>query len=474
MFLRQIFDPHLAQYAYLVGCQKTGEAIVIDPERDIDRYRAVAAGAGLRITAVAETHIHADFVSGAQEFAASDPALKVYVSGEGGPPWESVWAKGYEGLVTLRDDDTFRVGKIEFTAVHTPGHTPEHVSYLVTDIGGGADEPMAAFTGDFIFVGDVGRPDLLEQAAGVVGAQEPAARQLFASLRKFARYDGPLQILPAHGAGSACGKALGAVPSSTLSYERKFNGALRLALTGSEEEFVKFILAGQPEPPLYFARMKQVNRDGIGITSGVPQPQKIDAARAKTWRGRVLDTRGDRAAFAGGHLPGALHAPIPGPFFSTAAGSYLAPEDEVLLVVEKESSVDDAARQLYRMGFDRLGGWVLAADLAAAGLLTAHTERIEFQDWDQAALDGGLVLDVRNASEFAGGHLDGALNIAYTRLKARLTEVPRGRRLFVHCGSGKRAALAAAFLLAEGFDVVHVDGTCSDCDRIAETHSLTH
>ena len=471
MLLRQIFDPHFAQYAYLVGCQKTGEAIVIDPERDIERYRAIAADAGLRITAVAETHIHADFVSGAQEFPASDPALKIYVSGEGGPQWQSVWAKGHAGLVTLRDGDKFRVGNIEFTALHTPGHTPEHMTYLVTDIGGGADVPMAAFTGDFLFVGDVGRPDLLEQAAGIAGAQEPAAQQLFASLRKFAKYDAALQILPAHGAGSACGKALGAVPSSTLGYERKFNDALRLALTGSEEEFVKFILSGQPEPPLYFARMKQVNRDGIVITGGVPQPRKTDAA---TWRGRVLDTRGDRAAFASGHLPGALHAPMPGPFFSTAAGSYLAPEDDVLLVVEKESVVDDAARQLYRIGFDHIGGWALADELAAAGLFTARTERIEFDDWNHAALDGGLVLDVRNASEFAAGHLDGALNIAYTRLKARLAEVPRGRRLFIHCGSGRRAALAASFLLAENFDAVHVDGTCAECERIAQTHDLTH
>ncbi len=471
MLLRQIFDPHLAQYAYLVGCQKTGEAIIIDPERDIDRYRAIAADAGLRITAVAETHVHADFVSGVQEFAAGEPALKIHVSGEGGPQWQSVWAKGHAGLVTLRDGDKFRVGNIEFTAGHTPGHTPEHLTYLVTDLGGGADEPMAALTGDFLFVGDVGRPDLLEQAAGLAGAQELAARQLFARLRKFSKYEAALQILPGHGAGSACGKALGAVPSSTLGYERKFNGALRLALTGSEEEFVKFILSGQPEPPLYFARMKQVNRDGIAITGGVSQPRKIDAA---TWRGRVLDTRSDRAAFARGHLPGALHAPMPGPFFSTAAGSYLAPEDEVLLVVEKESAVEDAARQLYRIGFECIGGWALAGELAAAGLFTARTERIEFEDWNRAAPDGGLVLDVRNASEFAAGHLAGALNIAYTRLKARLAEVPRGRRLFIHCGSGKRAALASSFLLAENFDAVHVDGTCSECERIAQTHDLTH
>jgi len=471
MLLRQIFDPYLAQYAYLVGCQRTGEAILIDPERDIDRYRAVAADAGLRITAVAETHIHADFVSGAQEFAAADPALKIHVSGEGGPQWASGWAQGHAGLVTLSDGDQFRVGKIEFTAMHTPGHTPEHLTYLVTDLGGGADEPMAAFTGDFIFVGDVGRPDLLEQAAGIADSQELAAQQLYASLRRFAHRSDHLQILPAHGAGSACGKALGAVPSSTLGYERKHSKALRLALTGSEEEFVKFILSGQPEPPLYFARMKQVNRDGIAITAGVPQPPQTKPA---TWTGRVLDTRNNRAAFASGHLQGAIQAPMPGPFFSAAAGSYLEPEEDVFLIVEKESRVDEAARQLYRMGFDRLRGWALVDELAAAGLLNTRAERIEFKHWDRAALEGGLVLDVRNASEFADGHIEGAINIAYTRLKVRLAEIPLGRRIFVHCGSGQRAALALSFLLSEGFDAVHIDGTCLDCERIAQTHDLTH
>ncbi len=200
-------------------------------------------------------------------------------------------------------------------------------------------------------------------------------------------------------------------------------------------------------------------------------------------RGRATRTRGpaacstharDRAAFAAGHLPGALHAPMPGPFFSTSSGSYLAPEDDVFLVVEKESAVEDAARQLYRIGFDRIGGWALVDDLASEGQFTARTERIEFAQWNRTALDGGLVLDVRNASEFAVGHLEGAVNIAYTRLKARLGEVPCGHRLYIHCGSGKRASLAASFLLAEAFDVVHVDGTCSDCERIANEHALTH
>lgn len=470
MLLRQIFDPHLAQYAYLVGCQKTGEAILIDPERDVDRYLKLAEEENLHIVAVAETHIHADFVSGAQELAAADRSLKIYLSGEGEKDWQSKWALEHPGLVRLRDGDQFSIGKIEFTVVHTPGHTPEHLSYLVTDVGGGADEPMVAFTGDFLFVGDVGRPDLLEQAMGVSGTQERGAKQLFESLIKFAAFSEHLQILPAHGAGSACGKALGAVPFSTLGYERKFNAAFQIALKKGEKEFVSFILKGQPEPPLYFSRMKEVNRDGAVIMGQVHPPKKFSIEEARVWKGKILDTRSDRKSFAEGHLLNAIYAPIPGPFFSTSAGSYLSPEEEVLLVVESESVVEKATRQLYRIGLDHVKGWILVEELAQAGLLQTRIDRVEFDHWVRMPKD--LVLDVRNAAEFALGHLDEALNIAYTRLKARLREVPRDQKLFIHCGSGKRAALAASYLQAEGFEVVHVDGICEACESIAQSSGV--
>jgi|GEM_PF-1149944 len=262
MYLKQISDASLAQYSYLIGCQRSGEAIVIDPERDIDRYREVAKHEGLKITAVAETHIHADFVSGAREFAAADPTVKLYLSVEGGPDWQSEWAKTLPGFHPLHDGDTFRIGNIAFQAIHTPGHTPEHMVFLVTDHGGGANEPIAMLSGDFLFVGDAGRPDLLEQAAGLEGTQEQGARALFKSLRKISELPCHLQILPAHGAGSACGKALGAIANSTFGYEEKFNPALKIALHESEAAFVDFILRGQPEPPPYFANMKRVNSEG--------------------------------------------------------------------------------------------------------------------------------------------------------------------------------------------------------------------
>jgi hydroxyacylglutathione hydrolase len=193
-----------------------------------------------------------------------------------------------------QERDSFMVGNIRVEAIHTPGHTPEHLSYLITDLGGGADQPIALASGDFVFVGDVGRPDLLESAAGKKGATEPAARQLQESLHnRLTPFADFLQILPGHGAGSACGKELGAVPTTTLGYERRFNGALKLALN-DPEAFIKHILAGQPEPPLYFATMKRVNRDGIGVTEALRPPPVPTSQRVtrfySSWRTATMPT----------------------------------------------------------------------------------------------------------------------------------------------------------------------------------------
>lgn len=476
MLVRQIFDPWLAQYAYLIGCPRSGEALIIDPERDIRQYRDLAAANGLRITAVAETHIHADFVSGAQEFS-RDPEVHLYLSAEGGPDWLYRWPGERGNTRFLSDGGTFAVGNIRVQAVHTPGHTPEHLSFLITDLGGGADEPMLLVTGDFLFVGDVGRPDLLESAAGVKGVMEPSARRLQESLAtKLTPLADYLQVLPAHGAGSACGKALGAVPVSTLGYERRFNGALKQALA-DPGDFVKTILSGQPEPPPYFATMKRVNRDGVTVTGGVPRPPQVSAGafRQATAGARILDGRDDRREFDKGHVARSLHAPLHGPFFSTAAGSYLVPDDRILLVVENAADAELAVLQLYRMGFDHVVGWIPVAEARAEGLLTTRLARQDFVDFraDQARKDGEI-LDVRTTAEFEKGHVDGAISIPYTRLRVRLDEVPRNRRLFVHCGSGKRASLAASFLQAEGLDVVHVDGTCEECERIARGEGVAH
>ncbi len=267
MFFRMLYDDKLAQASYIIGCQAVGEALIIDPQRDVDRYIQACVKEGLEITAVAETHIHADFLSGARELAEKTGAT-VYLSDEGDADWKYLWQDkktgggSYDHLLVL-DGDIFRVGNIEIEVIHTPGHTPEHICFLITDKGGGASEPMGIASGDFVFVGDVGRPDLLETAAGVAGVKETSARVLRQSLLEFQKLPDFLQLWPGHGAGSACGKTLGAVPQSTVGYEKRFNPAVNAAV--DEERFVRFILYGQPEPPLYFARMKKENKEGPAI-----------------------------------------------------------------------------------------------------------------------------------------------------------------------------------------------------------------
>jgi len=469
MFLRQITDPSLAQNAYLIGCQRTGEAIIVDPERDVDRYLKIAAENDFKITAVADTHIHADYLSGARELMERHGAI-AYLSAEGGADWQFEWAKGNPNARFLHDGDAFKVGNIELKAVLSAGHTPEHISFLVTDIGGGAKEPMGLLSGDFIFVGDVGRPDLLESAAGQVGIMEPSARTLYKSLRGTSDLSGLLQILPAHGAGSACGKALGAVPTSVLGYERLNNAALREALEGSEDDFVKRILSGQPEPPRYFARMKRDNKAGPPLLPGgkLPEPRCLDAGELSplvhAGEYTFLDLRKDRVAFMKQHLTGSLFAPLPGGKLSVVAGSYVDENAAIILLVNDASEVDDAVRELIRIGLDKVEAWIPASEALAVSGITSSQESITTAGLADAlaAHPEAMVLDVRSAEEFAESHVDGAKNIAYTRLAARLDEVPDGKRLYVHCGSGLRASFAVPYLVIQHRDVIHVDGAFSD------------
>jgi len=465
MLFRQYFDPKLAQYAYLVGCQRSGDALLIDPERDIDRYVEAAEAEGLRITAVAETHIHADFLSGAREFAHRF-GTRIYLSDEGGPDWASDWARGGEYAITfLRDGDRFHVGGIEVQAVHTPGHTPEHMSYVLIDRGSGATTPIGIITGDFVFVGDLGRPDLLEQAAGMHGVQEPSARQLFASLSRFEALPEYAQVWPAHGAGSTCGKALGAVPQTTVGYEKRYNASLGAA-AGGEEAFVKAILAGQPEPQTYFARMKRDNNKGVPILGSLPQPTKLTETELEqaVAQGRhlILDTRLDRSGFMTRHIPGSLHTPL-NKSFNTAVGSLVEDETTPILLVVEPSAVDEAVRDLVRLGYDRVEGFVTPETLTRffdRGGAQTSLEEITFGGVAERRSDpANLVLDVRFAAEFEAGHIPGALQASYTRLPSLSRErIPRDRTLLVHCQGGGRSAAAASYLAREGFEVVFVNG----------------
>jgi hydroxyacylglutathione hydrolase len=459
MLVRQVADPKLAQFAYLIGCPRSGEAIVIDPERDVDRYFDLAARHKLRIVAAADTHIHADYLSGLREMAAR--GVFVYASKEGGPEWQYEWLlAGGSPHRLLGHGDQFSVGYIEFRAVHTPGHTPEHLSYLVRDAGGGAQDFIALASGDFVFVGDVGRPDLLERAAGMVGVMEPSARAQFASIqREFRGLPEFLQVWPAHGAGSACGKSLGDVPTSTVGYELRTNRSIQAAV--DEAAFVDFILAGQPEPPLYFARMKRDNRRGPELLPALPAPRRLRAADLAALQNRrdivVLDTRG-RDAFFAGHLAGSLLAELDYQFCSIA-GSYVAEGTPIYLVVD-ESRLDEAIRALVRVGLDRIAGYVTPATLAECGRVVAlrQVATIDMAELEARRTgDGGHVLDVRGAAEFDAGHVPGAQHVPHTRIGVQAETLPRDKPLLVYCNSGARAAAAVSMLARLGFDAIDVN-----------------
>ncbi|HSH00749.1 MAG TPA: rhodanese-like domain-containing protein [candidate division Zixibacteria bacterium] len=457
MFFKQIFEPKLAVYTYLIGCQRTGEAIVVDPMRDIQRYLDLAKANGLRITAVTDTHIHADYLSGARQLA-NDHGVKVYASDEGDEDWKFEWLLDSNYAYQLiRDGDRFTVGNIEFLVTHTPGHTPEHVSFAVTDRGGGAREPMGVLTGDFVFVGDVGRPDLLETAAGQVGAMEPSARTLGAELQKFKNLPAHWQVWPAHGAGSACGKSLGAVPVSTIGYELANNPAL--AKCDNIDGFVEYILTGQPEPPLYFARMKRDNRRGPALLSALPEPSEISAEEISALiidkSHAILDTR-SWEAYSAGHLPGSLFAPLNSQF-NTVAGCYVTEDQRLYLICEK-SRVDEAVVDLIRIGLDNIVGWIspeaLESYRAGGGELRAAPEVDTASLRVRLDADEVIVIDVRRAAEIEEtGGIPGALNIAHTRLLERLAEIPTDKEIVLSCHTGARSAFAAGLLASRGFRV---------------------
>lgn len=458
MYFKQIFEEKLAQYAYLIGCQATGEAIVIDPMRDIDQYVQLAQKEGLNIVAATETHIHADFLSGLREFA--EQGIKVYASDEGNKDWKYEWLKdsGYD-YGFLYDGDEFPVGNIIFKVRHTPGHTPEHISFLVTD-GAAASEPMGMLSGDFVFVGDVGRPDLLESAAGQVGSMQTSAKTLYRSVEKFKSMPEYLQLWPGHGAGSACGKALGAVPESTVGYELRFNNSILAA--ENEQQFVDYILEGQPEPPLYFARMKRDNRKGPKVLGKLPEPSAMSIRELVKQGTRkdavILDTR-DRLDFMNAHLKGSLLSPMDKQF-NTTAGSYIKDEEEIYLIVEK-AKLEEAVRDLIRIGLDNIKGYATPDELLSYAEKRNELQSIEiidFKQTEQMMSDSeNRILDVRKASEFKEGHLQGATNIAHTRLLEREEELPKDKTLLVHCKSGYRASVASALLHRDGYRVKYID-----------------
>ena len=434
----------------MIACEKTREAIVVDPNADIGMYTRAAGADRVRIAHVTETHIHADFVSGAHALA-STAGARLHLSGEG----QSEWAYSADALRkanVLRDGTQIQIGRVHVQARHTPGHTPEHLTFLVSDLERG-DQPVGALTGDFIFVGDVGRPDLLERAAGEKGTMEGFARQLFGSLQNFKREPDHLQVWPGHGAGSACGKALGAMPQSTLGYERLFNWALADL---SEDEFLARVLSDQPVPPRYFAVMKRVNRGGS------PQPKSSparvlgfdDLKAAVASKAIVVDCR-PAQKFAAGHIPGTLNIPLSKSFLNWMGA--LVPEDrDFFLIAEADS--DDGVKlilnELCKIGLTRVQA-VFHSDVIHEWK-SRRGDLEKMAQIDPAALgtmarDNGVqIVDVRSPEEWSKGHLPGAVHIPLAALPDRVDELNRAAPIVLHCKGGGRSSIATSFLQSRG------------------------
>ncbi|HVX39306.1 MAG TPA: MBL fold metallo-hydrolase [Gemmatimonadaceae bacterium] len=459
MILRHFYDPFLAQGSYLIGCQQTGAAIVIDPNRDIATYTAAAERDGLRIAYVTETHIHADFVSGARDLARATGAT-LLLSAEGGPDWQYGFATK-DGARLIRDGDTIDVGAVRLVVCHTPGHTPEHLCFMVVDRAT-TDAPVGMLTGDFIFVGDVGRPDLLERAANVRGTMDTLARALYRSLEGTRELPDHLLLWPGHGAGSACGKALGAMPSTTLGYERLANWAFACE---TEEDFVAQVLAGQPEPPRYFARMKAVNRDGPppAPARAIPDVSLAALQRALAAGTPVIDAR-STAAYAAGHIPGTLNIPV-GTSFATWAGSLLPYDRDLIVLADDDARVNQAVRLLAAIGLDHVAGrggaavreaW--QAHVGTLGTVTCLTPHDLAPDGER------LVMDVRGTADWRAGHLPFARHFFLGDLESRVADLPRDTPIAVACEGGTRSAIAASLLQARGFtDVANVTGGMRAC-----------
>jgi hydroxyacylglutathione hydrolase len=436
MYVQQFFMKGLAHSSYLIGGNET--CAIVDPQRDIGIYLDAAEDMGMKITHILETHLHADFVSGHLDLAAVTGAV-IYAPRS---------AKCRFKHKDVGEGDTFKLEDIQFRVIETPGHTPEHISYIVTDRSRGK-EPAAVFCGDTLFVADVGRPDLFP------GKAEELASMLYDSLHdKLMGLPDFCEVYPAHGAGSLCGRSMGANRTSTIGYERRYNGPLQIA---DRNEFINSLTTNMPAAPDHFSRCSAINGKGPELVRNLPFLLSLTPAQFKKASEKrktiVLDIRA-YDAFGGQHVPGAYSIDFGGNF-STFAGWTLPPDRNMLIVADSPEQACDASVLLKRVGLDNAVGYLEGGMYAwaTAGFPTAHVPQLsaeKLQEMVKKSADFTLV-DVRTETEYRDRHIEGAVNIHAPDLRKRHTELKKTSPVVVMCGSGHRSSLAASLLKQRGF-----------------------
>ncbi|MGZ5002379.1 MAG: MBL fold metallo-hydrolase [Chthoniobacterales bacterium] len=437
----------IAELSYLLGDDDEGIAAVFDPTPDVDKYIELAREKNVSITHIFETHIHADLVSGARELCARVDSAKIYVSHEGGANY------GFE-TETLHDGDTFTFGDTIVTVRHTPGHTPEHISFEVAD-SATPDKPWGVLTGDSLFVNSAGRPDLLGSAM-----TNQLAAQQFKTLREyFLGLPDSVMIHPGHGAGSPCGADIGDRLQSTIGYERLTNPFLQF---DDVDKFTDFAIKTAPPVPTYYPRMKKINAEGPEIIGNLPT---VAALPAKTFKkaiddkkGVLIDTR-SMLAFGGGHIPGALNMGG-SPSLSIWAGWLLDPAQPVLLVLDKDNDIEDVVKLFIRTGYTKFAGYLVGGIKAweAAGFPLEQIPQMSVHEIHNKGRDFQL-LDVRGPGEWSHGHIPGAQHMFLPKLREKSATLDKSKPTAVYCASGYRASLAASILKQEGFtDVSNAPG----------------
>jgi hydroxyacylglutathione hydrolase len=431
----------LAHLSYLIGDRSSGRAAVMDPRRDVDVYLELARKHRLTITHAVETHIHADFVSGSRELAARTGTAKVHVSIEGGAHY------GFPHE-PLRDGSRVELGTVTLTAMHTPGHTPEHLSYLATTEKG---QPWGFFSGDFLFADSVGRPDLLG-----AGQTPGLARALFRSLQTaLAPLPDALPLYPAHGAGSPCGASI-CDRQSTIGHERRHNPALQFTI---ESAFIDWVLRTAPPIPRYYPRMKQINAQGPEVLNGLPRVEWLEPAafRRRLAAGDVqlIDNR-SMLDFGGGHIAGALNLG-PRAELSLWAGWMLDPAKPIALVLPRDGDLPEVLRQFLRVGFTKFAGCLKGGMSAwlTAELPVQELGQLPVHELNKLPPRNFQLLDVRTPHEWDEGHLPGARYLFLGELPEKLRDLNPDRPVVVYCASGYRSSLATSLLQAHGFSKVH-------------------